>query len=124
MGRVIHFELPADDPERAAEFYRRVFSWDVKKWEGQQDYWLVSTGGDELPGINGGISRRHDAAAHTVNTIAVEDLDATLEAVTGAGGRVVTERHLVEGVGTLAYCIDSEGNSFGVLLQEERTTDG
>jgi hypothetical protein len=49
------FEIPADDPGRAAKFYDDVFGWKVKKWDGPVDYWLVTTGEDEEPGINGAI---------------------------------------------------------------------
>jgi catechol 2,3-dioxygenase-like lactoylglutathione lyase family enzyme len=51
MGRGIHFELNADDPERAAQFYRRVFGWTIDKWDGPEDYWLVTTGPESEPGI-------------------------------------------------------------------------
>jgi predicted enzyme related to lactoylglutathione lyase len=44
MPRIIHFELPADNPERAVEFYSKVFGWKMQKWEGPTEYWLVSTG--------------------------------------------------------------------------------
>ncbi|KKM25017.1 hypothetical protein LCGC14_1599260, partial [marine sediment metagenome] len=54
MNRVIHFELNADDPQRAIEFYEKVFGWNTNKWEGEFDYWLVNTGEEDEPGINGG----------------------------------------------------------------------
>lgn len=44
MARIVHFEIPADDPERAIKFYEDVFGWEVQKWEGPFDYWLVTTG--------------------------------------------------------------------------------
>ena len=57
MPRVTHFEIPADDPERAADFYRKVFGWEIKKWDGPVDYWLVTTGSADEPGIDGGIAK-------------------------------------------------------------------
>ncbi len=51
MGRVVHFEIHGDDPERAAEFYRGVFGWEISKWDGPVDYWLVTTGEDSEPGV-------------------------------------------------------------------------
>ena len=57
MLRVTHFEMPADDPERLAEFYTNVFGWTVEKWDGPVDYWLVMTGDEGVPGIDGGIRR-------------------------------------------------------------------
>ena len=58
MARVIHFELAADDPERATEFYTKVFGWQIQKWDGPQDYWLATTGAPGAPGIDGAIMRR------------------------------------------------------------------
>ena len=58
VRRIVHFELPADDPKRAITFYEKVFGWTITKWEGPKDYWLVVTGPDEEPGINGVIAPR------------------------------------------------------------------
>ena len=58
MDRVVHFELAAEDPERAAEFYRQAFGWVIKKWEGPTEYWLVTTGAEGEAGINGGTTFR------------------------------------------------------------------
>jgi hypothetical protein len=53
----MHFELPADDPKRAIAFYEKVFGWTITKWDAPMDYWLVTTGNDDEPGINGAIMR-------------------------------------------------------------------
>ncbi|NLC55836.1 MAG: VOC family protein [Armatimonadetes bacterium] len=119
MPRVIHFELPADDPERAVRFYREVFGWMINKWEGPFDYWLVMTGDESEPGIDGGIMRRTDAAG-TRNTIGVSSVDEYVAKIEAAGGKVVAPKTTVPGVGYLAYCEDPEGNLFG-LLQEDRS---
>ena len=59
MSRIVHFEIHASDPERAIDFYTSVFGWNFHQWEGgDADYWLIMTGPDEEPGINGGLSRR------------------------------------------------------------------
>jgi len=62
MPRVIHFEIPADNPDRAVEFYKQVFGWKFDKWQGPQDYWLITTGKGE-PGIDGGMLRRPHPSA-------------------------------------------------------------
>lgn len=60
MPRVVHFELSADNPDRAVKFYTKVFNWKIEKWAGPQDYWLITTGGEKEPGINGAIMQRSD----------------------------------------------------------------
>jgi predicted enzyme related to lactoylglutathione lyase len=59
MPRVVHFEIHAEKPEKAVEFYSKVFGWKIQKWDGPVDYWLVSTGSADERGIDGGIMRRH-----------------------------------------------------------------
>jgi predicted enzyme related to lactoylglutathione lyase len=115
MARVVHFELQADDPERASTFYKAVFGWDIKKWAGEMDYWLVATGPKDAPGIDGAIMKRMSPGGQTINTIAVEDLDASVKMVRKAGGKVVTKRQTIPGIGLFCYCTDTEGNSFGML---------
>ncbi len=116
MPRVVHFELPADDPERATRFYRDVFGWQIQKWE-QEDYWLVETGKDE-PGINGGILRRNPGQMVTTNTLGVPSVDEYVDKITAAGGKVVAPKMAVPTVGYLAYCQDTEGNVFGIMQSD------
>ncbi len=115
MPRVVHFELQADDPERASAFYKTVFGWDIKEWPGPMEYWLVTTGPKDAPGIDGAIMKRMSPGGQTINTIAVEDLDGSVKMVKRAGGKVVTQKDTIPGVGLFCYCADTEGNAFGLL---------
>lgn len=115
MPRVIHFELGAVDPERATKFYGQVFGWESNKWGGPQEYWLVKTGPEGTPGIDGGIMRHKDGAPRTVNTIEVSSLDDYMAKVNAAGGKIVVEKMPIQGVGYLAYGQDPEGNLFGMM---------
>jgi len=117
MLRVIHFEIPVDDPERAVNFYKKVFEWKIDKWEGPEDYWLVTTGADDQPGINGGIMRRMEQST-ICNTVDVPSVDAFTQKIVAAGGRVVAPKMAVPGVGYLAYCADTEGNVFGIMQND------
>ena len=119
MSRVIHFEIPADNPERAAEFYREVFGWQLQKWQGPQEYWLVTTGPEGQPGINGGLMRRTNPGAGTVNTIGVASVDKCAAAIEKKGGKTVVPKMAIPGVGYLAYCMDTEGNTFGILEADQ-----
>jgi hypothetical protein len=118
MGRVIHFEIPAQDMERAGRFYREALGWTVKGWDGPVEYLLVGTGSGETPGIDGGILRAGELIHGVVNTASVDDLEAALARVTAAGGTIERGRQPVPGVGYMAYCRDTEGNVFG-LMQED-----
>ena len=120
MSRVVHFELPADDPERAIAFYEKALGWKFVKWEGPMEYWLVKTGPEDQPGIDGALAPREDPDTGIVNTIDVKDLDAMVEKVVAAGGAVVRPKMAVPGVGWMAYCQDTEGNLFG-MMQDDPT---
>lgn len=114
MSRVIHFEIPAADPERASKFYQKVFGWKFDKWAGPMEYWMVITGADGAPGINGGLMR-NTTVKTTTNTIGVESVDAAVKSATNAGGKLVMPKSPIPGVGYFAYCEDTEGNLFGVM---------
>lgn len=114
MPRVVHFELGAVDPARAVCFYRDVFGWEINKGEGPSEYWLVTTGPEDEPGINGAILQNKDARPRTVNTIEVHSVDEYARKVEAHGGRVVVDKTTIPGVGYQAFCQDSEGNLFGL----------
>lgn len=116
MNRVVHFEIMSDHPEQSEQFYNRVFGWKFEKWQGPFDYWLVMTGDQKEPGIDGGLRRTDDAGSQrTVNTISVQSLDQTIEAVKIHGGKILQGRMPIPGVGYLAYCQDPGGIVFGIL---------
>lgn len=118
MPRVVHFEISADEPERAVKFYSDVFGWNAEKWGGPKDYWLVTTGGDEQPGINGGVFKR-EGPVNFVNTIDVPSVEDFAARVTESGGRVVVPKMAIPGVGYLVYCQDTESNVFGIMQGDE-----
>ncbi|HEX6075820.1 MAG TPA: VOC family protein [Micromonosporaceae bacterium] len=118
MGRVVHFEIPVDDPERAVRFYRELFGWQIEDANVGMPYWLITTGQDPEPGIDGAIMERGGTANTVVNTIAVESVDDTLERVKQLGGSAVTDVMPIPSVGRFAYCKDLDGNLFGVLQPE------
>jgi predicted enzyme related to lactoylglutathione lyase len=120
---VTHFEVGADDPERLSKFYQDVFGWKVQKWDGPMDYWLVMTGDEGTPGIDGGIARKGEGEGGTINSIDVPDCDDYVARITAAGGAVVLPKTAVPGVGWLAYCKDTEGNTF-CIMQEDTSVTG
>ena len=115
MNRVIHFELSADDPERASKFYRDAFGWTINAWPGVEPYWLVTTGAATEPGIDGAIMRRMQPGMSTVNSIDVASVEDAARKVIAAGGAVIVPKLAVPGVGWVAYCTDTEGNTIGLF---------
>jgi len=120
VSRVIHFEITADDPGRAVKFYEKVFGWKIDKW-GAMDYWLATTGPDNQPGINGAIMTR-ETQRTTVNTIDVSSVDEFAKKIVDAGGKVVTPKTAIPGVGYFAYCVDTEGNVFGIMENDTKAS--
>lgn len=124
MGRVVHFEIEVEDPERASRFYQAVFGWKIEKWEGPMEYWLITTGSAGEEGIDGGMGRRDGEMSKTTNTVDVASVDDTVRLVEANGGKVVGPKHPVPGVGYLAYCQDTEGIVFGVMQADPSATMG
>jgi predicted enzyme related to lactoylglutathione lyase len=114
MPRPVHFEISATNPDRVARFYTDVFGWKFQKWDGPMEYWMILTG-QEGRGIDGGLMRRQEPAAATVNTVEVASLDETVRAIESRGGKTVAPKMPIPGVGWLAYCQDPEGTTFGVM---------
>ena len=119
MSRVIHFEIHAEEPKRAMTFYRRVFDWRFQRY-GTFDYWLISTGAEGTPGIDGGLMPRKGkiddrSIVAYVCTIDVDDIDAAVRLIESAGGELVVARQAVPGVGWNGYAKDTEGNIFGIM---------
>ena len=120
MGRVIHFEIHADDVDRAERFYTDVFGWQAQKFGGPIDYRLLNTGSNNDTGIDGALMKRRDdigdsGANAFVCTIQVEDIEAAEKKIAEFGGKQVVARQEVPEVGQLSYFRDTEGNVFGAL---------
>jgi uncharacterized protein len=127
MGRVVHFEIHAEDPARARTFYEKVFAWKITQWQ-DQEYWLVMTGEDSDKGINGGITKRlgnaptfDNPVSAFVCTIDVDDIDDVTKKVVEAGGNVVVEKRDISGTGWSCYCKDTEGNIFGLMQSKDKS---
>jgi predicted enzyme related to lactoylglutathione lyase len=115
MGRVVHFEITADDVARARKFYE-VFGWKITdSGMPDTDYWLADTGPEDDMGINGAIMPRTYNPQPVIHWISVDDLDQMIGKVETAGGKIVGERHTIPGVGDTQYASDTEGNVFGML---------
>jgi uncharacterized protein len=123
MSRPIHFEIQADDLERAKAFYADVFGWTYEDY-GQftgSPYWGVHTGDQSEPGIDGGLMPRPapapvagSGANAAVLTMGVEDFDTTAARIEAAGGSVALPKTALTGMAWQGYFLDTEGNTFGI----------
>jgi uncharacterized protein len=127
-GRVVHFEIPFDDGDRAREFYQKAFGWNITHLP-DMDYTMVSTGptsqeqGPTEPGyIGGGMLQRSELSQGPVITVDVDDIDATLAKVEQLGGKTVRPKAQVGQMGFAAYFNDPEGNLTG--LWQNAPADG
>jgi predicted enzyme related to lactoylglutathione lyase len=122
MGRPVHFEIHASDPEKLAGFYREMFGWKIDAWPGPVPYWLIMTGDEGTPGINGGMVQRPDegpAVGQSVNafvcTVDVTDVDADVAKALTLGATVALPKMPVPGMGWLAYIMDPDRNILGMM---------
>ncbi len=119
VPRVIHFEIPADNTDRAVDFYRKVFGWKIEKWGGPSNYWLIKTGEEAEPGINGAITEKSVNTPATTNTVSVRSFEEAVKKIKQAGGEVLMPKMTVPRVGYMTYCKDTEGNVFGIMQMDQ-----
>lgn len=122
MAGVVHFEIQADDLDRARAFYAKAFGWTFEDWTAVtgSPYWGIGTGEGE-PGIGGGLLQRPAPAPAPgqgtnayVCTVAVDDYDATEARILAAGGQVALPKQALTGMAWQGYYLDPEGNTFGI----------
>jgi predicted enzyme related to lactoylglutathione lyase len=120
---IVHFEIPADQPERAVKFYRELFGWKIDRYEGAEvgmEYWMLQTvptdaeGMPTRPGVNGGLMRRMFPGQALVNYIAVPNVDEFVKKAERLGAKVLMGKHPVPGMGWFAQLSDTEGNVFAI----------
>jgi predicted enzyme related to lactoylglutathione lyase len=117
------FAIHVDDTDRAIAFYTRVFGWRFEPW-GPPGFYLIQTGEDGAPGVQGLMHKRHAPRTGTgLNgfepTFAVDDLDAVAAAVEANGGTMTMQPAQIPTVGTLIRFLDTEGNDVGAMRYEE-----
>jgi uncharacterized protein len=123
MSKVVHFEIPADDLDRAKSFYGSVFGWELQTVPmNEGEYTSVRTTDvneqTQLPtepgAINGGMMQRDERVSSPVITIDVDGIDDALQQIEAEGGSTVTPRTAIPGMGAFAYFKDPEGNVLGL----------
>jgi len=119
-NRVVHFEIPANQPEALTKFYSALFGWKFEKPSlPGPEYWLCNTGSDG-PGINGAVMQRQDPRQPWMNYVDVASIDESLEAATKLGAQIALPKMPVPGVGAVAAIMDPQGNICGLWEQVPR----
>ena len=119
MPKIVHFEINAENPLRAKNFYENVFDWKVEKWEGPLEYWVISAGEEDEEGINGGLQKRENKDDHIFNYVGVESVDKTLKKIKENRGEILKPKSPIPGVGYYAFFKDTEGNRLGIMEEDE-----
>jgi len=122
MPAIVHFDIPSDDVVRAKNFYSALFGWKFESFPDMQYNLITTTNLDGTPGVGGGMGKRMEPSQRMLNYFGVPSIDAAMKQVTRLGGKLLTEKMAVPGMGFLATCMDTEGNQFG--LWEENTQAG
>lgn len=110
---LVHFEIPADNPEKLADFYGRLLGWTFEKAP-EMDYWFVTTVEEGKEGVNGGMVRRTGPQQMPMNYYQVESIDDFAAKVASMGGTVATAKQAVPGMGWFGLFLDPDGNPFGL----------
>jgi predicted enzyme related to lactoylglutathione lyase len=114
MPNVVHLEIRVDVPHRAAKFYSSVFGWSVNKKEGPTELWAVAPEKNKPFNTNATLLKRSNRDA-IIPRFDVPSIDAAIYKVVHSGGKVVSKKKFVPGVGVFSYCHDTEGNAFSIL---------
>jgi predicted enzyme related to lactoylglutathione lyase len=113
MSKVVHFEIPSDNFEKAKSFYSNVFGWKFQQW-GDMPYYMTQSGPKDEMGIEGALTKKSGYNMSVVNTIGVENLDEIIEVIKANGGEVF-EKMPIPTIGWFAYFKDPDGNIQGVM---------
>lgn len=114
-NRVVHFEIPANQPEALTKFYAEMFGWSFQKFDMPDlDYWTCTTGSEDEPGINGAIMQRQDPRHPWMNYILVDDIETALEKALRLGAKPALPRTPVADMGAFAAFMDPDGNMVGL----------
>lgn len=114
MPTIVHFDVACEDPERAKKFYAALLGWKFQLVPEFQ-YNLIETANlDGTPGVRGGLGKRMEPSQRITNYFGVKSIDAAMKQVEELGGKLISLKMPVPGMGYLVNCTDTEGNAFGL----------
>ena len=123
MSTIVHFDVPADDIQRAKTFYETVFNWEITRVPGPMGYYNIGTKDDQgTPSLGGGMGQRGDPSQKITNYIGVSSVDDYIKKVKDHGGTIIMPKTTIPGFGYLATFIDTEGNPMGLWETDPNAT--
>ena len=123
---VVHFEIPANNPEKLSEFYKNLFGWNIEKVSMGEigDYWMIETRPGtsqnmeeamKRPGANGGMMKKIGPTQQPLNYVMVESVDEFTKKLQSLGGKIIVPKTPIPDMGAFAVGLDPEGNPVGLF---------
>ena len=119
MPRISYLDFSAEDPERAVNFYSKIFGWQINKWDGPMEFWEIKTGEPNELGIDGGLSKRDRIGQWTTPFINVSSVEQYIAKIEAWGGRIIQPKVAIPGIGYTMLFKDTESNTIG-LFEENK----
>ena len=121
MNTIVHFDVPAENIQRAKTFYETVFDWEITRIPGPMEYFNIATKDEQgNPSIGGGMGERRDPRQQITNYIGVPSIDEYIQKVQDHGGKIAMQKTPIPGFGSLATFLDTEGNTVGLWETDEK----
>ena len=128
MNKVVHFEIPYDDQNRAQKFYSDVFGWEINKFP-DMEYYIATTATSDEKGhpkesgaINGGLLPKDSTGEHPIIVIDVPEIDEHIIKVEASGGKTIMPKMKIGEFGLYARVADTEGNVIGIWQTLTKST--
>ena len=118
MSTIVHFDVPAENIDRAKKFYSVLLGWKFESYPAMQYNLITTTNLDGVPSVGGGMGKRMDPSQRIVNYFGVKSIDASIKQVKRLGGSILMDKMAVPKMGYLANCLDTEGNTFGLWEED------
>ena len=118
---IVHFDIPAENPEKLKTFYSKLFGWNIYRCPGPIEYYMIETvpvdetGAPVRPGVNGGMKKKDHPKLKPVNYILVDNIDMSIQRIKSLGGTITQPKQQVTGIAWIAHAIDPEGNPFAIM---------
>ena len=120
MPRISYLDISADEPDRAVNFYRNVFDWQINKWDGPSEFWEIKTGESDEPGIDGGLSKRERIGEWITPSINIKSIDQYISKIESNGGKIIQPKTAIPTIGYTLLFKDTESNTIGLFEENKQ----